>query len=1177
MLQVVTPLIEKNIPQLMSAASSMSSGSLSNKKRKKRDTDYDLVMDDDDDDMQDDENDDDDDDEGENNTSDDEDSQADDESSADSKEDSQNGRNTHSEEPLARGESATTASTSMDPPASDTHAQELSSTLAICRSDLDKKDRWKHADNNPILYQPVMLHFSLDDNLKKNYMKEDVTGVTIHNSYNQFFVESAPLFFCSPNGFKWISQQMNDTTLLSKLNMTYQEAQISIRNGMADMMRVVEMNPSFDKEEVFMGMHGFLRSFPVSNLFSFEEIDQMIFAEFGEHLPNDQASEEFKTMHAKYLKSFDMPLKTAPKPKSNPYLAQYSDKLKPGETPTGFNGYAEKLCIAAGTAFGLLTLIAVPSPKYSTTGTPEANTPSSSGAKGDGKQQSDTLRPTYKMASKYLASALHALQRLAFIGSSLSGVKGGTLLLLLFTCCLNFMPSVPISSIVVRLAQDLGMHRKESYEYLPENEAKVRLTAWWGLYALEKDICLKLGRPSHIFDHDISVPVRNIPFPFRPPGISEEFKDFSLVTISVELYRIWNRLSCELNSPSSASLSVKERLTKIVAYDKELVNWKLSLPVPLQPDSPTPASFLNMREEGDTSTWIAKHSVYYCHSTYYFILSGLHRLLASHPSWIYRVTRVGDNNKTEMGLEHFDAETVDSLLREVREDFKQGKPYESKAKNGIRLVTRTIALEYPRLLGSPEICIDCARKTIKCILSLHPWTYVPLWRAAFFGFNAVVTLFVNGIFTYYSREALNDLSYIRNLVEVFDRMFDRSKDYMHQSRAHNLMGLLADCLAAFIERKQRESKNKEIGQGSAHGGAASRAQYHQGQNVSSVRLPPPPRIPSTANSPSGGGMSSDRSSVSSRNSFSMAASPPSSSNGPVQITGRTLPPPFPSLNGQQAGLSPKSTSPPSSLSAYTSPRFSHPAVTRPDGTSTPGPILPPLSPAYNGSAGRNSISSSLAEGAGLLSSKLVSPSPPPAPQGLTPISGALVQQGQAMKAPAFPLAHQHQQHSFTGIQGYSRGITSYPPPVQQQQYQLQPLLYNGQVNGSANGATSNSGYPSSNMAGGTGFSGASPHHPQSSSAAVGSLDMDLGLDSDLMWTWANVDSMYNSVFGLSSILGTGPTAGAASPSAGFGANETGNNGVGVSSWSTPSMGDYTTPIQGGADTPDSMTAKRGDL
>lgn len=63
-----------------------------------------------------------------------------------------------------------------------------------------------------------------------------------------------------------------------------------------------------------------------------------------------------------------------------------------------------------------------------------------------------------------------------------------------------------LTSKASELCQTLGYHRIETYKNEQPDAAQYKQFLFWGVYIMDKSLCLRLGRSSTIHDFDVTVP-----------------------------------------------------------------------------------------------------------------------------------------------------------------------------------------------------------------------------------------------------------------------------------------------------------------------------------------------------------------------------------------------------------------------------------------------------------------------------------------------------------------------------------------------------------------------------------------------------------------------------------------------------------------------------------------------
>ncbi|GJE89797.1 Zn(II)2Cys6 transcription factor [Phanerochaete sordida] len=148
----------------------------------------------------------------------------------------------------------------------------------------------------------------------------------------------------------------------------------------------------------------------------------------------------------------------------------------------------------------------------------------------------------------------------------------------------------------LRLAQDLGAHRRSTYSATPTVEDELRKRAFWCLIAMDRTMCAVLGRPVSIPDEefDLDYPVEcddenwvldGSKLMFKQPlGQRSTIAHFNLY---LKLTQIRSRAMRDLYSLQATSdLQDPERAQQIVAQlDSDLNDWEASIPAFLKFDA----------------------------------------------------------------------------------------------------------------------------------------------------------------------------------------------------------------------------------------------------------------------------------------------------------------------------------------------------------------------------------------------------------------------------------------------------------------------------------------------------------------------------------------------------------------------------------------------------------------
>jgi hypothetical protein len=186
-------------------------------------------------------------------------------------------------------------------------------------------------------------------------------------------------------------------------------------------------------------------------------------------------------------------------------------------------------------------------------------------------------------ACGYMQNALGVVTELTMLHYSLPAVQA----LLGMTIILQGTPNPRLCSVLVaaamRLAQTMGLHRKNQDLNLTEAEIEQRRRVFWIAYFLDKDLSLRMGQPPAQDDDDMDV---DLP--------SEEISDLSLdsncasktnfFNCRIGLAIIQGQVYKRFYSAKAEQQSEAEQLLEVHQLDACLAAWRSSAPIVFEED-----------------------------------------------------------------------------------------------------------------------------------------------------------------------------------------------------------------------------------------------------------------------------------------------------------------------------------------------------------------------------------------------------------------------------------------------------------------------------------------------------------------------------------------------------------------------------------------------------------------
>lgn len=273
----------------------------------------------------------------------------------------------------------------------------------------------------------------------------------------------------------------------------------------------------------------------------------------------------------------------------------------------------------------------------------------------------------------YVKNTIFYYHRLSVIGEGIRTVQAMILMVIVLTHISSPDIGYMIASTTIRLAQEMGLHRKESLNGLSPEEAKRRKLLWWTCYAVDVDISMKHGRPAIINLRDVSMPCEPISRDFLDQfnllgssllnplnDISEdsednyaEIVDKKISTFLPIFQEVIIRLMQSLNiiagefyedlfsTNAFENKSFQDIVDKALLMESKIEAWKNALPVIIQPDldqtqfwNDTNCSYFMMKTQSSDSILhykVSKSLLLLVFFNYYYYQMALHRVVISFP------------------------------------------------------------------------------------------------------------------------------------------------------------------------------------------------------------------------------------------------------------------------------------------------------------------------------------------------------------------------------------------------------------------------------------------------------------------------------------------------------------------------------------------------------------------
>ncbi|KAF2032400.1 hypothetical protein EK21DRAFT_87258 [Setomelanomma holmii] len=323
-------------------------------------------------------------------------------------------------------------------------------------------------------------------------------------------------------------------------------------------------------------------------------------------------------------------------------------------------------------------------------------------------------------AWQYLKNAMSVMVELTMRNTDLLSVQAllGIGLFLLGTP--NPQPTYFFIATAMRLAHSIGLHKKGTNFNLNSAEVEQRKRVFWIAYMLDKDICLRSGRPPIQDDDDMNV---ELPSEAPPDNIgniplADGKGTMNLFRLMCTFSIIQSNVYKGLYSVKASKQTDGELLNTIGELDRELEEWKDGIPLEFRPEHDIKASHTPL---------ILQVAV--LHLGYYNCLTTIHRMSVHHGYWTSRLS-----NFAIQGL--------------------NARPLN------------------PRVFMSAQLCVQAARA------SIHLLKYIPkgdlscVWLIIYFPVTAMVTLFSNILQNPQDTRSRSDLKLMKLVVNFLNMLND---------------------------------------------------------------------------------------------------------------------------------------------------------------------------------------------------------------------------------------------------------------------------------------------------------------------------------------------------------------------------------------------------------------------
>ncbi|KAI9852657.1 MAG: hypothetical protein M1838_006114 [Thelocarpon superellum] len=352
----------------------------------------------------------------------------------------------------------------------------------------------------------------------------------------------------------------------------------------------------------------------------------------------------------------------------------------------------------------------------------------------------------------YLKNALSVMSELTMRNTDLMSVQALLGMSLFLQGTPNPQPSFFMVAAAIRLSHSIGLHKRSSGFNLTPVEIEQRKRVFWIGYMVDKDICLRSGRPPAQDDDDY-----NVELPSEDPDddignipLGDGKGKVNLFRLMCTFALIESKVYRQLYSAKASKRSDGELLNTIGELDNELEEWKNGIPIDIRPEYEIKASH----------TPLVLHIVV-LHFAYFNCLTTIHRMSVHHGYWTSRLS-----NFAIQGL--------------------NARPLN------------------PRVFSSAALCVSAARSSIQ-LLKFMPQGDFSL--IIYFPVSSLVTLFANILQNPQDARARADVR-LMNSVVTFLSMLSTDEENSTVKRMLSFCSEFERIAKVVIERADKETSSR---------------------------------------------------------------------------------------------------------------------------------------------------------------------------------------------------------------------------------------------------------------------------------------------------------------------------------------------------------------------------------
>lgn len=282
----------------------------------------------------------------------------------------------------------------------------------------------------------------------------------------------------------------------------------------------------------------------------------------------------------------------------------------------------------------------------------------------------------------------------------------------------NPQPSFGLLGAAMRSAHSIGLHKRGQGHGFNPVEIEQRKRVFWLIYLVDKDICLRSGRPPAQDDADWNV---ELPSANPEDGMGNVLLDdgkttFNLFRTMCEFSVISSQVFQRLYSVKASKQSDGELVAAVNDLDAQLEKWKDSIPAQFRPEhdiiAPDPVITIH---------------VAVIHFAYYNCISTIHRRSVIQGIWSNRLVNFASEGRNSAPINH-------------------------------------------RIFQSAALSVAAARLSIALLKYIPDGDYSLVWLILYFPISALITVFGHVLNNPKDPRARSDLDLINMVINFLQRV-----------------------------------------------------------------------------------------------------------------------------------------------------------------------------------------------------------------------------------------------------------------------------------------------------------------------------------------------------------------------------------------------------------------------